>query len=237
MLVWCASPLDVFATVAISTDRSCQDETYPLVDGSECFRHQFNPVQFGAGDVWWLRGQASATGVDGWGNTFRFDHWSISGATNSEGTCQEGSTNATCTVSFVPNSGQIHMTAVYELVPPPGDALVFSGFAQPLEAYALNVAKAGRTIPLKWRVTDENGLPVTDLTSVSVGVTSLVCALGDTSDQVEEYASGESGLQNLGDDNYQYNWTAPKAYASSCKTLNLDLGDGANHTADFQFVK
>lgn len=101
----------------------------------------------------------------------------------------------------------------------------------------LNVAKAGRTIPLKWRVTDGNGLPVTDLSSVSVTVSSLTCDLGSTSDQVEGYASGTSGLQHLGDGYYQYNGRTPKGYATSSTTLALDLGDGVNHTAAFRFVK
>jgi hypothetical protein len=72
---------------------------------------------------------------------------------------------------------------------------------------------------------------------VSVTVVGSACDLGETSDQLEEYATGESGLQNLGDGNYQFNWKTPKSYAGSCKTLKLDVDDGVEHTAEFRFTK
>lgn len=113
----------------------------------------------------------------------------------------------------------------------------FSGFEQPVDASARNVAKAGRTIPLKWRVTDGVGNPVTNLTSVTVSATTLPCSIGATTDQIEEYASGGSGLQDLGGGLYQFNWSVPKSYAGSCKTMSLNLGDGVQRTADFEFTK
>jgi hypothetical protein len=112
----------------------------------------------------------------------------------------------------------------------------FEGFAGPVDSPpTLNIAKAGQTIPLKWRLTDASGSPVTDLASASVKVASLECSSGATSDAIEEYAAGGSGLQNLGDGYYQFNWKTPKTYAGSCKTLKLDLGDGQEHSALFQF--
>jgi hypothetical protein len=105
------------------------------------------------------------------------------------------------------------------------------------DAPTLNLAKAGQTIPLKWHLADASGHPITDLESVTVTVTGLACPTGTTSDAVEEYAAGTSGLQNLGDGYYQYNWATPKGYARSCKTMRLDLGDGVAHTALFQFTK
>ena len=107
----------------------------------------------------------------------------------------------------------------------------------PVDTDAVNVAKAGRTIPLGFRVTDASGSPVTDLTDVTVSATTLSCDLGTTEDQLEAYASGQSGLQNLGDGYYQYNWKTSKAYANSCKTMTLDLGDGIPHTAEFHFTR
>jgi hypothetical protein len=114
--------------------------------------------------------------------------------------------------------------------------LGFTGFAAPVDNAIVNVAKAGQTVPLKFHVSDANG-PVTDLSSVDVTVAGLACDLGDTSDQLEEYASGGSGLQNKGGGDYQFNWKTPKEYASSCKTLSVDVGDGADHTAEFRFTK
>jgi hypothetical protein len=98
----------------------------------------------------------------------------------------------------------------------------------------VNSASAGRTIPLKWRLTDASGNPITSLASVSV--TSLVggCSAGAPADSVEEYTSTATGLQNLGDGYYQYNWKTEKSW-SGCRTLRLDLGGGQMVTALFQF--
>jgi hypothetical protein len=115
-------------------------------------------------------------------------------------------------------------------------AYVFGGFQQPVdEGGILNVVKAGRAIPLKWRLTDAAGAPVTSLTMASVAVQGLDCAAGTSADLVEETVAGGSGLQNLGDGYYQLNWKTPSSYANSCKTLRLDLGEGLSHTALFKF--
>jgi hypothetical protein len=114
----------------------------------------------------------------------------------------------------------------------------FSGFGTPVDsAPMLNLARAGQTVPLKFRVTDAGGAPVTTLTGVAVTVASLDCGAAVTTDAIEEYAAGGSGLQNLGNGYYQFNWKTPKSYASSCKTLRLDLGDGVAHTALFKFTR
>ena len=49
--------------------------------------------------------------------------------------------------------------------------------------------------------------------------------------------TGASGLQNLGGGYYQLNWQAPKSYAGSCKTPQLNLSEGSPRTALFQFTK
>jgi hypothetical protein len=119
----------------------------------------------------------------------------------------------------------------------PGASLVFNGFAEPVDNQAVNLVTAGRTVPLKFRVTTSDGEAVNDLGHVTVSVITLECEFGTTEDQLEEYASGSSGLQNLGDGYYQYNWKTPKSYQNSCKLLTLDIGDGVPHTAEFTFVR
>ena len=117
-------------------------------------------------------------------------------------------------------------------------AYIFVGFTSPVDNNEiLNVVKAGQAIPLKWRVLDAANQPVSNLTSVNVYVSSLSCSLGLTTDQLTEVASGASGLQNLGNGYYQFNWKSPTSYARSCKTLHVDLGDGVSRTALFQFTK
>ncbi len=113
------------------------------------------------------------------------------------------------------------------------------GFFSPVDNNdVLNRAKAGQVIPLKWRFLDANDQPITSLTGVSVNVSALNCDGGPASDTIEQYAAGPSDLQNLGDGYYQLNWKSPKAYASTCKTINLDVRDDtAPLTALFRFVK
>jgi hypothetical protein len=119
----------------------------------------------------------------------------------------------------------------------------FGGFAQPVDSVdadgnpVLNAVKAGQAIPLKWRLTDATGAPVTGLTSAQITVVGIACAQDTTVNALEETAAGASGLQNLGDGNYQLNWKSPKSYAGSCKRLRLDLGEGSYHTADFKFTR
>jgi hypothetical protein len=122
----------------------------------------------------------------------------------------------------------------------------FRGFGIPVDAATLNVAKAGRAIPLKWQLFDETVAPVLDLDPAVVKFSSVAIpcdASSESSDVLEEYASGGSGLQNLGDGIYQLNWATLKNYAGSCRRLRLDVGernpDGTIYyrTADFQFTR
>jgi hypothetical protein len=103
----------------------------------------------------------------------------------------------------------------------------FAGFSAPVDRpNTMNVSKAGQAIPLKWRLTDATGAPVSNVTSVTIQAVDLNCNLGTTQDQIEEYAAGSSGLQNLGDGYYQFNWKTPTGYAGSCKSVTLAFGSG-----------
>jgi hypothetical protein len=115
----------------------------------------------------------------------------------------------------------------------------FEGFAAPVDnGGLLNAAKAGQAIPLKWRLTDADGAPVTTLTAATVTAAALACDLSGDATALEAYAPGGSGLQHLGDGYYQLNWKSPGEYARSCKTLRLDLGEGNGpRTALFRFTK
>lgn len=102
----------------------------------------------------------------------------------------------------------------------------FEGFFSPVDNPPVrNVVKAGQTIPLKWRLTDEQGSPVADGSSfVSVTVTQIACDDSSPSDAVEEVTSS-SGLEYLGDGFWQLNWKSPKSYAGSCRVVKLNLAD------------
>jgi hypothetical protein len=120
----------------------------------------------------------------------------------------------------------------------PARAWDFVGFDQPIDnPPKLNAANAGQSIPIKWRLLDAAGAPVTNLVTATLTVTTLACPAGVTADQVGETTTGGTGLKNLGNGYYQLTWKAPKEYARSCKTLHLNLGDGVTHDVLFQFNK
>jgi hypothetical protein len=96
-----------------------------------------------------------------------------------------------------------------------------------------NSVKAGRAVPLKWRLLDETGAPVLDLASVELTFLRTSCD-GGAVDTVEETVTVGSGLQNNGDGRYQLNWKTPST--KMCGTLQLDVGDGVLHTAKFRLT-
>jgi len=142
-----------------------------------------------------------------------------------------GSEPITVTVDGVEGTIEPGETATLE-------AWDFEGFFVPVDAMPIkNVVKAGAAVPLKWRVLDTTGSPVTDLANAAVSVSSLDCTSGEGSDQVEQTTTAGSGLQNLGNGYYQLNWKTQKSYAGTCKTLHLDIGDGVTHDAYFSFTR
>src|SRR5205814_2031943 len=114
----------------------------------------------------------------------------------------------------------------------------FAGFFQPIDNGITNSANAGQTIPIKWRLTDASGVPISDPSSfVSVTSSATPGGCGGSADAIETYAgSTATGLQYLGDGNWQFNWKTPKTYAGQCRTMSLNLKDGApGRTAGFIF--
>ena len=134
----------------------------------------------------------------------------------------------------VTSEGLFALPAGIAVVPTPQFA--FTGFAAPIDNDTANTAKSGRTIPVGWHLELADGTPVSDpgsFTSLSSQAGSGACA-GLPSDAIETYAGG-SGLQYLGNGDWQFNWQTPKSYAGQCRTLILTLDDGSTHTAAFEF--
>lgn len=115
----------------------------------------------------------------------------------------------------------------------------FFGFDQPVDNQPIvNNAKGGSSIPVKWRITDLDGTPISDPASfVSLASYSVPCESfsGEPVDELEERATGGSGLQYLGDGYWQFNWKAAKGFAGQCRIMVLKLDDGSEHTAFFKF--
>jgi hypothetical protein len=139
--------------------------------------------------------------------------------------CYEGNAN------FNPSDGSVAQQVHY----------VFDGLYAPVDRpNTMNVSRAGQGVPLKWRLTDYNGAPVLDFAPAALGVavSGMTCDVAGSLDQIEEYA-GNSGLQNLGDGYYQYNWKTPGSYANTCRQIGLNLGEGFTRgpVANFSFKK
>jgi hypothetical protein len=109
------------------------------------------------------------------------------------------------------------------------DCTTFTGFSQPIDMNAINIAKAGQTIPVKWRLTDASGMPISDpayFGGLMISNVSCESTSGPT-DAIETY-SGSSGLQYLGDGYWQFNWKTPKTYANSCRKMHIQFQGGLN---------
>jgi hypothetical protein len=120
----------------------------------------------------------------------------------------------------------------------------FSGFFSPVSnPPTINVIKAGRAVPIKWQVLNGNGVGITGLTlgpaNGGTGTVSLtasnstVCPSHTYAGAIEVSAAGNSGLQDLGGGNYQFNWKTSLP-SGACVDLAVDPGDGTLHHALFQ---
>lgn len=127
----------------------------------------------------------------------------------------------------------------------------FVGFSSPVTNDAINLAQAGQAIPLSFQVFDENNQPISNLTlctqqnpgscpsgSVDILDYQSNCSIDGNDDigsVINADGSGNSGLQNQGGGSYQFNWKTQKAWAGTCRTIQVNLLDGINHIAVFKF--
>ena len=104
----------------------------------------------------------------------------------------------------------------------------FIGFEQPVDMTGYNKAKTGSAIPLKWRILNATGSPVSTIRSATVSVKpSGRCGFGSAGDDIETYvAANQSTLRNLGNGYYQFDWKTAKEWANTCKEIVVNL-DGA----------
>ena len=139
----------------------------------------------------------------------------------------------TVTLDLVDNDEFDHDPTVGVIGDPGGPVI---GFLSPIRIGAVNRVKAGRTVPVKWRLTDENGSPVSEPSSFT-GLSSVAhgCDGLSTGGSVLADGSGTSGLQHLGDGSWQYNWKTGKTW-NGCRTLTLVLSNGITYRAEFQFT-
>jgi hypothetical protein len=112
----------------------------------------------------------------------------------------------------------------------------FGGFYPPVNpAPAVNQAKAGSSVPLKFSLGGDQGLNVIEA-GYPASQTVDCSALAPLGESVATKTAGKDGLSyNPGSSWYGYVWKTEKAWAGSCQLLTLKLVDGTEHLAYFQF--
>jgi alpha-tubulin suppressor-like RCC1 family protein len=101
----------------------------------------------------------------------------------------------------------------------------FEGFFQPIDNNVTNDARAGQTIPVKYRITDGNGQGIADPGSFVAVISTLGGACGGTTDVIETYSTSTADLQYLGNGNWIFNWGTQRAWSGQCRTMRLFLAD------------
>ena len=100
----------------------------------------------------------------------------------------------------------------------------------------LNKAKAGSGIPVKFSLGGDRGLAV--LAWQYPRSTTTTCGSGSVDDIEQTTTAGSSSLSyDASTGQYTYVWKTDKAWAGSCRQLNVKLTDGSSHVAYFWFVK
>jgi len=123
-------------------------------------------------------------------------------------------------------------TCVYSVV------FDFRGFFRPVDnPPMLNVVKAGSGIPVKFSLSGDQGLEVFAVGyPVSHGVDCNTSAPVDTVEQTV-MAGGSSLSYDPAVDQYVYVWKSDKAWAGTCRRLDVTLVDGTQHIAHFKFTR
>ena len=108
------------------------------------------------------------------------------------------------------------------------DRYELSAFQSPIDMAVANAAKAGQNVPVKLRILDSTGAPVTTDPGLDVIVDSVSCGGTGSADLIETYAAQSSGWNHLGDGVWQLNWKTLKSMAGGCRTLTVDVNDATD---------
>lgn len=170
--------------------------------------------------------------------------WSVldleSGISSAIGTIEDGEAidtslvgTKTFTVDAVDNAGNSATKAIsYNVI------YDFNGFFQPIDNLpSWNSVKAGSAIPVKFSLSGNQGL---DIFTTGYPVSQKIsCDSNVPINSIEETSTaGSSSLSyNAIIDQYNYVWKTDKAWANSCRQLQVQLKDGTYHNANFKFLK
>jgi hypothetical protein len=117
-----------------------------------------------------------------------------------------------------------YVPAMPYATPYPGSRSMRTGYVSLCEPSS-PAARAGATLPVKWRVLDADGVPVSDPRHFA----------RLSSAAAEEDLAGGIGPQYLGDGYWQFDWHTPATYAGQLRWLTLALRDGSTRSALLAF--
>lgn len=116
------------------------------------------------------------------------------------------------------------------------DPYNFVGFFRPVDNLpALNLAKAGTSIPVKFSLTGDQGL---DVFEPGYPMSQAVnCDTSAPTDEIEQtvLAGSSSFSYDASSDQYTYVWRTQKAWSGTCRHLIVRFTDGSEYRAAFQF--
>ena len=112
----------------------------------------------------------------------------------------------------------------------------FSGFFQPVDNLpTMNVVQAGVGVPVRFSLGGDHGL---NIFVTGYPVSAKIACGGAPQDVIEEtvIVSSSSLSYDAASDTYTYLWKTSKAWAGTCRQLNLKLNNGTEHKANFKFA-
>jgi len=174
---------------------------------------------------------ASWTAADGGSGVATGFSGSIVLATSSVGS-KTGTVAAGISVDNVSNNSPV-ATCNYSVI------YDWTGFFQPVDNNnALNVARAGSAVPVKFNLGGYQGLAI--FIAGSPSSTKVTCP-NTEQDPIEETATLNAGGSSLTYDytasQYIYVWKSDKSWAGTCRRLDVKFSDGTTHSAYFKWTK
>jgi len=99
----------------------------------------------------------------------------------------------------------------------------------------LNIAIAGKVIPVKFSLVGNKGLDI--FAAGSPTVEKVFCPITATKNVVEKYVTLATPAlsYNAAKDKYKFTWQTEAAWAGTCQLFTIELNDGTTHTALFKF--
>ena len=152
-----------------------------------------------------------------------------------------GSITATCSGALDAAGNAADPAIVHYTVNSPSNTSNFTGFFQPVDnpgegpSYVFNSVKAGAAVPVKFSLGGDQGL---DIFAVGFPKSQPVsCTTAAITDPIEQtVTAGNSSLNyEAASDTYTYVWKTDKRWAGTCRVLTVQLDDGTQHLAYFQF--